>query len=86
MKWAFIENNEIREILPETNTPEMYGAEFAANCVQVPDEVQQHWVRVGQNFVEPAPAPPAERTLDPWIEAIVKQRVDAYVAQLTPNP
>jgi len=47
MKWVRLENNIVREIIPDMATrPSVafwFGAAFAAECVQAPAEVEQHW-------------------------------------------
>lgn len=46
MKYVRLENNNVVEIIPDYARPveKWYGADFAAQCVETPDEVQQGWV------------------------------------------
>lgn len=45
MKWVRIKDGAVFEIIPESATPveDWYGADFAAQCVEAPDEVEQRW-------------------------------------------
>ena len=45
MKTVRLKNNVVREIIPDYATPveQWYGAEFAAQCMEAPDEVEQRW-------------------------------------------
>lgn len=46
MKIVRLENNVVREIIPEYAQPveQWYCATFAANCIEAPDNVDQRWV------------------------------------------
>lgn len=46
MKIVRLENNTVREIIPGYAQPveQWYGITFASQCVEAPDEVDQHWV------------------------------------------
>lgn len=45
MKTVRLSGNLVVEIIPEYGLPveKWYGEEFAAKCVEAPDEVEQHW-------------------------------------------
>jgi hypothetical protein len=63
VKWVRIENGIVREIIPEAATipsvAHWYGEEFAAQCVEAPNEVEQNWTYRAGNFSPPAlPSPP----------------------------
>lgn len=62
MKMVRIMNNEVQEILPDTARPvaDWYGEAFAAQCVEAPDEVEQHWTYDPEagTFSPPAPYEP----------------------------
>lgn len=47
MKTVFVRNSTVIEIIPDYALPveKWYGAEFAAQCVEAPDEVKQGWTR-----------------------------------------
>ncbi|WP_312281459.1 hypothetical protein, partial [Oscillibacter sp.] len=47
MKTVFVRNSTVIEIIPNYALPveKWYGAEFAAQCVEAPDEVEQGWTR-----------------------------------------
>ena len=46
MKIVKLEKNVVREVIPEYAHPveKWYGAAFAAECMEAPDEVEQRWV------------------------------------------
>lgn len=45
MKTVRIVNGAVREIIPDYALPveKFYSAAFCAQCVEAPDEVEQHW-------------------------------------------
>lgn len=47
MKTVFVRNSTVIEIIPDYALPveKWYGAEFASQCVEAPDEVEQGWTR-----------------------------------------
>lgn len=62
MKYVRLENNRVAEILPpETygNIAYWYNAEFAAKCVQAPDDVECGMVYEDGEFKPAPPMPPA---------------------------
>ena len=75
MKTVKLKGNIVAEIIPEYALPveKWYGGEFAAQCVEAPDEVDQRWVydpETGE-FSEPAepePIPEPEPEDDVWAE------------------
>ena len=74
MKIVLVKENKVREIIPEYALPveKWYGAAFAAECVEAPDEVEQGWVYdpvtgVFSEFAETPesePEPTTEEILD----------------------
>lgn len=46
MKVVRLSGNIVAEIIPDYALPveKWYGKEFAALCVEAPDDVEQHWV------------------------------------------
>lgn len=65
MKWVRLENNVVREVIPDEatkpNVAYWYGDDFAAQCKQAPDEVDQRWVydpETGKYSEPPVPIPP----------------------------
>lgn len=46
MKTVLLKENKVREIIPDYALPveKWYGAAFAAECMEAPDEVEQGWV------------------------------------------
>lgn len=70
MKTVRLKNNIVFEIIPEYALPveKWYGAEFAAECVESPDDVEQHWVYDPETgtFSEPPEPEPVEP--EPTIE------------------
>lgn len=66
LKTVRIKNNIVVEIIPEYALPveKWYGTAFAAQCVEAPDEVDQHWTYDPESCIfsaptiqEPAPEP-----------------------------
>ena len=59
MKWVRIKDGAVFEIIPESATPveDWYGADFAAQCVEAPDEVEQRWTYDPETGTFAAPAP-----------------------------
>ncbi len=65
MKTVRIKNGAVVEIIPEYALPveKWYNAEFAKECMEAPDEVQQGWRLKNGVFVdepEPHQNPPTE--------------------------
>lgn len=61
MKTVRLKNNIVFEIIPDYALPveKWYGADFAAMCMEVPDEVDQHWVYDPETSTfSPPPMPP----------------------------
>ena len=60
MKTVRIKNGVVVEIIPEYALPveQWYGESFAAQCVEAPDEVQQHWVYSNGEFSAPVESEP----------------------------
>lgn len=46
MKYVHLRQNIVFEIIPDEARPieEWYNADFAAECVEAPDDVEQGWV------------------------------------------
>lgn len=46
MKVVRVAHGEVQEVIPAYALPveQWYGEEFAASCVEAPDEVEQGWV------------------------------------------
>ena len=66
MKIVRLDDNVVREVIPEYALPveKFYGAAFASQCVEAPDEVDQRWIlnedgswTNPENVVEPEPEP-----------------------------
>ena len=74
MKTVRLKDNEVWEIIPEDALPaaDWYGPEFAEQCVEAPDEVEQRWVydlETGTFSPPPEPVPvepepPVEELMD----------------------
>nr|DAG87279.1 MAG TPA: hypothetical protein [Herelleviridae sp.] len=45
MKTVRLSDNVVVEVIPDYALPveKWYGKEFATQCVEAPDEVEQHW-------------------------------------------
>ena len=61
MKVVRLKDNMVAEIIPDYALPpeKWYGPDFAAQCVEAPDEVEQRWVYnpETQTFSSPPPKP-----------------------------
>lgn len=55
MKIVRVVNGIVIEVIPDYALPveEWYGAEFAAQCIEAPDEVEQRWTYDGSSFYSP---------------------------------
>lgn len=66
MKTVRIEDGIVVEVIPEYALPvdKWYGAAFAAQCMEAPDEVEQHWTYdpKTETWAEPQPEPDLEPT------------------------
>ena len=80
MKTVRIEDGIVVEVIPEYALPvdKWYGAAFAAQCMEAPDEVEQHWTYNAETgeWSEPAPYEPEPET-EPKTEASVWDELDA---------
>lgn len=65
MKIVYILNGVVREIISDNATPpaQWYGPEFAANCLEAPDEVEQGWEYADGMFAPPADGPTVEEQI-----------------------
>lgn len=66
MKTVRVKNGVVAEIIPEYALPveQWYGANFAAQCVEAPDEVKQNWTYDGEIFAPPVESEPTEPAPD----------------------
>ncbi|SHI11483.1 hypothetical protein SAMN02745823_02545 [Sporobacter termitidis DSM 10068] len=71
-KTVRIVDGTVREIIPPAATiPSVafwYGAEFAAQCIEAPDEVMQNWTYDVEAETFAAPVPPEPTPSVPTIE------------------
>lgn len=77
MKTVRLKDNIVVEIIPEYALPveKWYGAAFAEQCMEAPDEVEQHWVYDPDTGTfsepvepEPVPSPEPEQETTVWDE------------------
>lgn len=86
MKTVKLAGNAVQEIIPDYALPaeKWYGAAFAAECVEAPDEVQQGWIYDAESGTF---APPGEPLAPEPTEMEVLQqenrRLTAQVNALT---
>lgn len=71
-----VENRVVMEIIPEYALPveKWYGADFAKECVEAPDEVEQGWLYDAESgtFSKPSDDEPSTPTSDePTTEEIL---------------
>lgn len=86
MKTVRLKNNVVMEIIPDYALPveKWYGAAFAAECMEAPDEVEQRWVyypETGTFSEPPTPEPepePAPEEAVTWasMATSIKEGVD----------
>lgn len=64
MRIVRIDNGIVAEIIPDYALPveKWYGADFAAKCLEAPDEVEQGWIYRDSVFMRPEPPTPPEPT------------------------
>lgn len=97
MKKAWIENDIIRDVCPG-NPAECYTPDIAAHySTEVPDEVQNGWIKDGDTWVappqpEPVPEPPQPEKIYPKVSPVEfkllftsAERIAIKTARLT-NP
>lgn len=63
MKIVKMDGNVVREVIPDYALPveKFYGAAFAAQCVEAPDEVDQRWIlNEDGSWTDPATIVPEE--------------------------
>lgn len=60
MKTVRLKDNMVREVIPNYALPveKWYGAAFAAECMEAPDEVDQHWTYDPETGTFSAPVEP----------------------------
>lgn len=75
MKIVRLVNNVVIEIIPESARPvaDWYGEAFASQCVEAPDEVEQHWGYIDGEWIRPEDMPkpePPKTDMDLMAEAM----------------
>lgn len=74
MKTVRLKNNVVVEIIPEYALPveKWYGHAFAEQCVEAPNEVEQHWIYNPEikTWMEPEPEPEPELTTEDRIASL----------------
>lgn len=73
MKTVRLKNNEVWEVIPEEALPveKWYGEEFAAECTEAPDEVDQRWVYDPETGTFSPPPEPVPVEPEPGMEEII---------------
>lgn len=70
-----VKNGIVVEIIPEYALPveKWYGADFARECVEAPDEVEQGWLYDANSgeFSQPTDEPTTDPTDEPTTEEIL---------------
>lgn len=82
MKIVYVKENVVQEIIPEYALPveEWYSSEFAAKCVEAPDDVEQRWVYDPETGIFSAPQEP-EPEPEPDPAPTTEDRVAALEAE-----
>lgn len=74
MKVVRLKENIVVEIIPEYALPveKWYGAQFATQCKEAPDEVEQRWRfdPETETWSAPSPEPEPEPTLEERVKAM----------------
>ena len=80
MKTVRLKDNIVAEIIPDYALPveKWYGAGFAAQCVEAPDEVEQLWVYdpASGTFSAPGEEPNPEEATDLTMEDLAEAALD----------
>ena len=80
MKTVRLKDNIVAEIIPEYALPveKWYGADFAAQCVEAPDEVDQLWVYdpAAGAFYAPVEEPKLEESTELTMEDLAEVALD----------
>lgn len=73
MKTVRLKDNEVWEIIPEDALPaaDWYGPEFAEQCVEAPDEVEQRWVYDPETGTFSPPPEPVPVEPEPSVEELM---------------
>ena len=84
MKTVKLTGNVVQEIIPDYALPaeKWYGAAFAAECVEAPDEVQQGWAYDAGTFAPPG-EPPAPEPTEVEVLQQENRKLSAQVGALT---
>lgn len=76
MKIVRIINGKVFEIIPEDARPleKYYNEDFISQCVEAPDEVEQHWVYDSNNgsFSTPQKNEESKDPIDLLLEAVIQ--------------
>ena len=80
VKTVRLRDNVVVEIIPEYALPveKWYGAQFATQCKEAPDEVEQRWRfdLETETWSAPPPAPDPEPTLDDRVSSLETTKAD----------
>ena len=84
MKTVRLRDNVVVEIIPEYALPveKWYGAQFATQCKEAPDEVEQRWRFDPETETwsapppEPEPEPEPEPTLEERVETLENNKAE----------
>ena len=84
MKTVRLDKNIVVEVIPDYGLPveEWYGEDFAKQCKEAPDEVDQYWVYDHESgtFSEPPATPPVAPepvlTLEERVDNVEKSKAD----------
>ena len=72
MRFAYINNGMVYDSV-EVRPESVFNAGYAAQFVEVPDEVRSGWRFDGSNFIEPPPPAPIERLAEPTKEELLAE-------------
>lgn len=92
MQTVYIQGVAVREIIPvEATQPSVahwYGAEFAAHCVEAPDDVREGYIYDAETGTFAPPPPPVEPEPTPDYSTLVadvaevQAAIDAFLAEV----
>lgn len=78
MKIVRLKNNVVIEVIPDSARPieDWYNAEFVSQCMEVPSNVDQHWIYDTKNQIF---SPPNTKTENLSEENVIDKLLSAFI-------
>lgn len=83
MKYAYIENGKIKEIV-QSPPRQLFSAAYAEKFIEVPDDVQQGWTKAGSVLVAPAAVEVEAPKVIPREQALTGLALAEWIAKTFP--